>query len=66
MSNLDYPISLLITEAGKISTSLQLTGDNQMQRTNQLDEIRRAIGILAEEKIKDEKKKGLVDQLLKI
>jgi len=57
MSNLDYPISLLEDEAIKFSTALQLSGYNQIQRTNQLDGIRRAINILIKEKTKEEEKK---------
>ena len=55
MSNLDYPIALLEDEGTKFSTALQLSGVNQIQRTHQLDGIRRAIIILGEYKHSDER-----------
>lgn len=54
MSNLDYPISVLEDKGAKFSTALLLSGVNQIQRTNHLAGIRRAINILREEKRKDE------------
>jgi len=56
MSNLDYPISLLIAEGGRISNMLNSTGDNIMERASNLSAITRAINILNTEKLKDEKK----------
>ena len=56
MSNLDFPISLLKAKAEEISTSLQLTDDNQMQKVKKLCEIREAIGILNDVIRKDEMK----------
>ena len=55
MSNLDYPISVLEEAGSRISYVLQVTGVNQIQRTNQLDGIRRAIIILGEYKHQDER-----------
>ena len=65
MSNLDYPMSILIAKAEEIQTSLgiggspsslQLTGDNIAQRVNQLEAIGRAVIILNNVKFKDDKK----------
>lgn len=55
MSNLDYPISILEDKGAKFSTALLLSGVNQIQRTNHLAGITRAIDILKEEKMKDER-----------
>jgi len=62
MSNLDYPISILIAKGKEISTALQLTGNNQMQKTNLLNSIRNAVNILTDKEIKmkmKEKKKEI-------
>ena len=56
MSNLDYPISLLIAKGKEISTALQLSGDNQMKLIKQLSDIREAFCILNTVKLKDEMK----------
>lgn len=55
MSDLDYSISVLQSEASKISQWLGMTGDQQTQRLNQLDGISKAVNILSAEKIKEEK-----------
>jgi len=65
MPNLDYPISLLVAEGKEIATSLQRHGDDITKKKELLDGIKRAIGILAEEKIKEVKEKDLGYQLLK-
>jgi len=67
MSNLKFPISILMAKGCIIQTSLQLTGVNQSQRLDQLDQINEAIDILNEakeqkedeivKKAKEEKKK---------
>jgi len=56
MSNLDYPISVLISEAGKISTSPVPSAKSHVKQMNQLIGIKRAFIILSHEKRKDEKK----------
>lgn len=70
MSNLDYPISLLEEAGGKISISLQMTGVEQVQRMNQLNGIIRALNMLKEERMKDEKeiekKEKLIDKIIKL
>ena len=62
MSNLDYPIALLEDAGSRISYVLQVTGVNQTYRMNQLDGIRKAVGILQEarskEKIKEKIREG--------
>ena len=62
MSNLDYPISVLIAKGKELSTSLQLTDNDQMQKTNLLNSIRQAVNILTDKEIKEkmkEKKKEI-------
>jgi len=62
MSNLNYPISVLIAKGKELSTSLQLTDNDQMQKTNLLNSIRQAVNILTDKEIKmkmKEKKKEI-------
>ena len=69
MSNLDYPISLLQDEREKICASLQLSGNNQIQKVKQFDEVNNAIHILIAEKMRDELgiiPEKLADKLLRI
>ena len=56
MSNLDYPISILVSEGGKISAAISRTGQNKNERALKLAEITRAISILRTEQMKDEEK----------
>ncbi len=69
MSNLEFPTSILMAKGCLLKTSLQLTGVNQSQRVNQLDQINEAVDILNEakkqkeneivEKAKEEKEKPI-------
>ena len=59
MSNLDYPISILVSEGGKISSALNQTGDDKIGRARKLSEVTRAISILRTEQMKDEKKEEI-------
>ena len=56
MSNLNYAISVLIAKGKEIATSLQLTTENQMQKTNLLNSIRQAVNILTNKEIKEKMK----------
>lgn len=50
MSNLEFPISVLMAKGCILQTSLQLTGADQSQRMNQLGQVQEAIDILKEAK----------------
>ena len=68
MSNLDYPISVLQAEREKICNCLASTGDNQLQKEAQFDEVNKAIKILIAEKMRNELgiiPEKLADKLLK-
>jgi len=56
MSNLNYPISILIAEGKEIATSLQRHGDDIMQKTKMLNAIREAVNILTDKEIKKKMK----------
>ena len=74
MSNLDYPISVLEAEGGKILPSLKLTGNSKYVsgRARKLAGITRAINFLREERRKEiekeikEKAKTLKDKNIKL
>lgn len=54
MSNLDYPISLLVAEGNKIA-STAIYGDEEMrEKASKLKAINNATDILRKEKFKDE------------
>lgn len=55
MSNLDQPISLLVAEGGKITTSSTPPGKAHVKQMNKLIGINRAIRILGEYKHRDER-----------
>jgi len=56
---LNYPISVLQAEAGKLSIPLNLSGEESVKRINKLNEIIRAVNILHVEKRKDEERKEI-------
>jgi len=56
MSNLDYPISVLVAEAKKISNSPCYGHQAMTESVEKIDGINRAINILNAEKRKDELK----------
>ena len=55
MSDLDYPISVLIAERKEIASSLQRHGDDITKKRELLDGIKRAVIILGEYKHQDER-----------
>lgn len=57
MSNLDYPISVLIADRKEIATSLQHNGDDIIRKRERLYDLNKAIGILNDVIRKDELKK---------
>jgi hypothetical protein len=57
MSNLDYPISILVAEGGKITTTPTSPGKAHVKQMNKLIGINRAIRILGEYKHADEREK---------
>ena len=66
MSNLYYPIGVLVAEGKEIATSLQRHGDDITKKKELLDGIKRAINILTDEEIKEkmkEKEKEIDDDL---
>ena len=56
MSNLDYPISILIREGGRISAVIKFVAEKKTERARKLSEVTRAISILSDVKREDEKK----------
>ena len=57
MSNLDYPISVLIAKGKEISTALQQHGDDITKKKELLEGIKRAFCILNTIKLKEEMRK---------
>jgi len=57
MSDLDYPISVLIAERKEIASSLQRHGDDITKKRERMYDLNKAIGILNDVIRKDELEK---------